>query len=125
MRYYFGYMAFQIGKPDVVNGSLVTPLSPTAPDIINWGPVGDFLLAGDSVRNLPGNPYDRHQLYNYLAYQAGPNNVHLRHNRRGNFLFADGHIASLARSDLVGRYGEFGTTYHSFVDDAIDETPPQ
>ncbi len=122
MRYYYGYMGYQINRLEVNNCSVETSLnSPPLPPVINWGPTHDFLIIGDSVLNFPGDAGDRFQRYFFVAYSPG-NDVHLRHLRRGNFLFADGRVAALGRSDLVGNYGEYGTGWQSFVDAAIDES---
>ena len=105
---------FSIGLPTVVDSTQKRDYgSPTA-----------FLYIGDTVLNYPGNLGNRHQRYYFRAWSVAvyADSVHLRHNQRGNFLFGDGHVESLAKSDLVGHYGAADGGY-AFVEDAIDESP--
>ena len=96
-----------------------------------WGPPSKFLIVGDTVLNLPGDAGDRHQRYFFDAGGAGgANSVHLRHNKRGNFLFADGHVESLSKVELLGGYGATdldapSAPYNPFVAGAIDESPAE
>ncbi|MBI4023404.1 MAG: DUF1559 domain-containing protein [Verrucomicrobia bacterium] len=90
----------------------------------DFGPPAGFLLLGDSVLNNWADPNEvRKQRYFFLAYNAGPpaNSVHLRHHGKGNFLFGDGHVAALARSDLVGKQGRTDGAY-AFIAESVDES---
>ena len=89
----------------------------------DYGPPSGFLFMADSILNYPGDPFDRFQRYWFRAYDvvSYADSVHLRHNRRGNFLFGDGHVTSLASNDLVGKYGALDGSY-AFIAAAIDET---
>ncbi|MBI4025380.1 MAG: DUF1559 domain-containing protein [Verrucomicrobia bacterium] len=92
---------------------------------VNWGPPSEFLLVADSVLVLP-DPCDRYQRYFFIPNVA-QDPVHLRHNKRGNFLFGDGHVLSLGKSDLLGKYGgtdSVGATIEAFTPGGIDENPP-
>lgn len=120
---YRNYEPFSIGKQEAWSSGYSELLGSST--TVNFGPPGSFLLAGDTVENLPGDPIHRFQKYVLVNYTGGDNLVHLRHFRRGNFLFADGHVASLSRAELVGKYGEWGTSNLAFVDAVIDESPPQ
>lgn len=93
---------------------------------VNLGPPSEFLMVGDSIFNLGGDPGDRFQRYFFLNDRADASNVHLRHSKRGNFLFGDGHVASLSKAQLSGKYGEWGSAVNwVFVDIAIDDSPSQ
>ncbi len=63
----------------------------------------EFLLLGDSK-----HPIRKEQWYNFCKEETDPEQakVHLRHNKTGNFLFADGHIKTLTIGDFDGvKYG--------------------
>lgn len=97
---------------------VVTPYAPAD----DWGSPSDFLMVGDTITNVVGANF-HFQWYTFYTW-TGPNSnaVHLRHNRRGNFLFGDGHVESLAATDLIGKYGSTPPGYE-FVPAAIDESP--
>ncbi|MBI4024204.1 MAG: hypothetical protein HY360_04430 [Verrucomicrobia bacterium] len=65
---------------------------------------------------------DRFQRYYFISTSAGQDTVHLRHNKRGNFLFADGHVSSLKKTDLINNYGDLVGGLNAFVDVNIDES---
>ena len=93
---------------------------------VDWGKTSSFLHMGDSVLNFPGNAADRYPRYYFPAVPSGSftNSVHLRHNnQRGNFLFGDGHVQSLSRTDLVGSYGN-SLGLDKFDNGAIDTSRP-
>lgn len=84
----------------------------------DYGPASNFVLLADSIDD---NPVDAaaylRQRYFYIPKTAGYlDNVHLRHHKRGNFLFGDGHVGSLGKADLIGNYG--------YLDAAINESDP-
>lgn len=87
-----------------------------------WGAPSEFIIMGDSVLRWPSST-DGFQDY-VLTVWAGANMAHLRHNRRGNFLFGDGHVTSMAKSDLVGKYGNTDGL-RGFTDLGIDELPAE
>ncbi|MBI4024201.1 MAG: prepilin-type N-terminal cleavage/methylation domain-containing protein [Verrucomicrobia bacterium] len=89
----------------------------------DFGPPSGFLYIGDTVLNFPGNEGDRRQVY-YFEPVGGSSYhvVHLRHNKRGNFLFGDGHVSSLKKTDLVNNYGDLVGGNNAFVDVNIDES---
>ncbi|MCC7518544.1 MAG: prepilin-type N-terminal cleavage/methylation domain-containing protein [Verrucomicrobiae bacterium] len=110
--------AFTIARASVI--TLDPPLLGTR----DFGPPDGFLYIGDSVMNHPGAPsLDRRQRYYFRPYSAGAyaDAVHLRHNRRGNFLFGDGHVASLSKQDLVGKYGDLSGN-NAFIAEVVDES---
>ena len=95
-----------------------------ASDGANWGPPVNFLFVADSVANIPSVPsVHRKQYYNFYPYHDGERLVHLRHSGVGNFLFADGHVKSLGKSDLLGKYGDANGTWN-FQEIDIDEQVP-
>ena len=106
--------AFSIGLPVVIDDAQKR----------DYGPPTAFLYIGDTILNYPDNRGNRHQRYYFRAWSVVvyADSVHLRHNQRGNFLFADGHVESLAKSDLVGNYGAADGSF-AFIEDAIDVSP--
>lgn len=106
--------SFSIGLPTVVDNARQK----------DYGPPTTFLYIGDTILNYPGNAGNRHQRYYFVPWSVTPyaDSVHLRHNQRGNFLFGDGHVESLAKPDLVGNYGAADGTL-AFVEGAIDDSP--
>ncbi len=115
MRWFFFLEAgneYRIGGNDV-----------TTPYNYDFGPPSKFLMIGDSVLNYPGDGGNRKQRYYFRADTTGlyADSVHLRHRKQGNFLFGDGHVETLRRSDLVGHYGAIDGSF-AFIDAAIDET---
>jgi prepilin-type N-terminal cleavage/methylation domain-containing protein/prepilin-type processing-associated H-X9-DG protein len=107
------YASFSIGQTRVLN-------SVSGEDFRD---AAGFLFIGDTVANAPLLPaYDRRQAVYFRGdFNFGVECVHLRHNRRGNFLFGDGHVESLSKSQLVGKFGTVSGTY-SFDAAQIDET---
>ena len=102
---------YSIGRSTVknTNGSL------------DFGPPADFLFMGDSILNQPASPAHRMQQYYFYPVDPNQDRVHLRHSKRGNFLFGDGHVTALNRSDLVGKYGSTIAT-DRFLDGNIDDS---
>jgi prepilin-type N-terminal cleavage/methylation domain-containing protein/prepilin-type processing-associated H-X9-DG protein len=97
----YHHAGFSIGKETVIHTHPLTGY--------DYGPPARFLFIGDTVGIIPGQIQDRHQSYYFrpdtVATIAGVECVHLRHNGRGNFLFGDGHVESLGKSQLLGKYG--------------------
>jgi prepilin-type N-terminal cleavage/methylation domain-containing protein/prepilin-type processing-associated H-X9-DG protein len=93
---------------------------------LDFGSPMRFLFVADSILNHI-NPSIAAHLQQRYYFRAGDivvysDAVHLRHNGRGNFMFGDGHVESLAKEDLVGNYGAFDGT-DAFVAGAIYEGP--
>lgn len=108
------YVGFCIGNTTVSDQSMLPSGALCGSSPTNWGNPSGFLFIGDSV-------YNNWQRYFFTPW-ASANQVHLRHNRRGNFLFGDGHVESLARGALAGNYGPIGYTFEA---GAINESPAQ
>lgn len=53
----------------------------------------------DTKRNLPSNA--DHEMQYYLYGRDANDRRHLRHSRKGNFWFADGHVSSMHAADLM------------------------
>ena len=88
----------------------------------DYGGASDFLYIGDSIRANSDDEYRQRYYFNPDTVTTF-DKVHLRHNKRGNFLFGDGHVVSLGRAGLVGKYGLANGTY-PFCNEAIDESDP-
>ena len=93
---------------------------------LDFGSPSQFLFIADSILNHWANPGDAGHLYQRYYFRAGniavySDSVHLRHNGTGNFLFGDGHVESLRKDQLVGRYGAVNGT-DAFVEDAVYES---
>jgi prepilin-type processing-associated H-X9-DG protein/prepilin-type N-terminal cleavage/methylation domain-containing protein len=91
----------------------------------DFGPPSSFLYIGDTVFNTL-NIWNRCQGWYFIAYVysaplAGLETVHLRHNGKGNFLFGDGHVTSLSKSELVGHFGTMSGGY-AFENAQVDVT---
>ena len=71
-----------------------------------------FLLIGDSKHNT--GQFQAHE----FGCNTNDSHIHLRHNGIGNFLFADGHVKSLAKEQIVGKYAP---PWGGFPDDKIEE----
>ena len=59
-------------------------------------------LFADSICTYTGNPYERFPWYNYYDMSIQPQKIHLRHNRKADFLFVDGHVSSAGEAELKG-----------------------
>ncbi|MBI4028417.1 MAG: DUF1559 domain-containing protein [Verrucomicrobia bacterium] len=119
MRYHF-YNGFSIGTATVKNNGVYW--SGTNPQL-DWGTLSEFLLMGDSIMYWIGDSRDQMQSYVFYADLVG-RPAHLRHARKGNFLFGDGHVQSLAKTDLMGKHGSSDGA-NAFTADGIDESPPR
>ena len=80
----------------------------------NWGPPSCFLFVGDSIQTS-----GCHQYYFFYQDVSSLYSVHVRHSGVGNFLFADNHVKSLGKSDLVGKYGDVNGN-HSFIEEQVE-----
>ncbi len=88
----------------------------------DFGDPSGFLVAGDSGGRA-GSWFEHSQNYYFEPAGAFPGSdpVSLRHNHRGNFLFGDGHVESLNRDRLAGKYGDPSGNY-AFYDYEIVES---
>lgn len=92
----------------------------------DYGPPATFLHMGDSrFRNPSVTSFEGWQSWYLLGFYPGSRTpYHLRHNKRGNYLFGDGHVSALARMELVGNYGLVDGTF-TILPDAVDESGPK
>lgn len=121
--YAYGMRLQDAGPPwtlfRIAGGSVVNPQGNR-----DFGPPSEFLYLGDTILNYPGNAGDRSQRYYFVpsSIVVYSDSVHLRHHRRGNFLFGDGHVASLSKQNLTGNYGDRSGGNNAFIAGAIDES---
>jgi prepilin-type processing-associated H-X9-DG protein len=119
------YASFFLGG-GTVNARLMDTGGASAGDAgVNWGNPSSFLFIGDAVFS-PTFGGDGWQRYFFVPTPAGANQAHLRHNQRGNFLFGDGHVQSLAKTAMINKFGGIdngGSVLYAFEADAIDESP--
>jgi len=111
-----GFYAYTIGSPNVRDGGGT-----------NFGPPAGFLFLGDTHFVIPTlSPWDGWQSWYFTGWVLYPNaaSIHLRHLKRGNFLFGDGHVESLSKTQLVGNYGNKVDTGDNMIAPCIDETDP-
>jgi prepilin-type processing-associated H-X9-DG protein len=110
---------------DVGNQYRITANDVATPYGDSFGPPPGFIFLSDSVLDLTyGVGYDGPRQRYYTRPHlpgAGSGALHLRHHRRGNFLFGDGHVEPLKKADLVGQHGTTTGTY-TFSDLMIDES---
>lgn len=103
-------------------------VGPLAYPVRQWSPPVEFLFMGDTVwDDVTKIPFGQYRIQNYtFNTTAGiPGDrvaVHLRHARHGNFLFGDGHVESLIKQQLLGRYGSPDGSVFGFTSNAIDES---
>ena len=123
----YGWQPFDLGGATVQNSGFSQYYEDRGYDpnseVVDFGPAGQFLMIGDTVQNIPPDAGWRLQRYFFVTAGNG-SDLHLRHLDRGNFLFGDGHVASLEKSDLVGNYGIYGSTDQAIAEDAVDVSPP-
>lgn len=107
MKRHPGWPAFQIANdPVVIQG-----------ESDSYGSPATFLFIGDTISNDAVSGPTLQKAY-FNAHEVGTAPVHLRHHDRGNFLFGDGHVVSLAEGDLLGNYGtQIG--YFKFITGSI------
>jgi len=82
-------------------------------DVYKANTPSTYDLFADSIITYPGCPAERFQFYSYYTCSIQPQKIHLRHNRRANFLFVDGHVASGNKQELQtwGHWGYPNATY--------------
>ena len=93
--------------------------------LLDFGPAAGFVFIADTTLLFPGDAGDFMQRYYFVPYYVYPyesDAVHLRHNKRGNILFGDGHVVSLGKKDLVGKFGATNGS-NAFIDPAVLERP--
>lgn len=92
----------------------------------DYGPPATFLHMGDSrFLNPTITTWNGWQSWSLVGFYPGSRTLyHLRHNKRGNYLFGDGHVSALGRVELVGNYGLVNGTY-TILPDAVDESGPK
>src|SRR5438876_488467 len=90
----------------------------------NMGPPATFLMMGDTVYAQKGSDEDRKQFYFFIPDFDNYYRMHVRHNKRSNFLFGDGHVEGISKTRLVGNYPSI-TPSNSIVAGAVDDLPPQ
>jgi prepilin-type processing-associated H-X9-DG protein/prepilin-type N-terminal cleavage/methylation domain-containing protein len=88
------------------------------------GSPATFLMIGDSVISEPGGGEDRDQFYFFIPDSPTIYKMHIRHNHRGNYLFGDGHVETLGKIQLIGKYPSI-TPSNAIDPGAIDDLPPQ
>ena len=74
------------------------------------------------------SPWDGWQSWYFVGWFFAPTKgawIHLRHLEKGNFLFGEGHVESLAKSQLVGNYGNAVNSSDDLIAEAIDVSPPR
>lgn len=100
-----------------------TVLDPSGAD---YGSPAGFLLMGDSHYVNPSiSQWNGWQSFYFSGWWYNPvsrASIHLRHGRRGNFLFGDGHISSLGKTELVGNYGTINGVSGKIVPECVDES---
>lgn len=67
----------------------------------DYGSASKFMILGDSVYTGASAFEANKQSYYFLTRSPDSHAIHLRHNNRGNFLFADGHIESMSADSLT------------------------
>ena len=93
---------------------------------MTYASAATFLMGGDSVIDFgPGDPQNFYQFYFFLpdTDSTGLFRAHVRHDRRGNFFFPDGHVQKLSKKQMVGNYGTVDGQ-GAFLPGAINERPP-
>jgi len=92
MSYTYGMRAF--------GGDAVSSI--TAPSIRD--------IFADTILIDPGIPGDQYQAYHYwIGGTVTPQKMHLRHARRGNFWFFDGHVSAMSPENLRSLGGSHAT----------------
>lgn len=94
----------------------------------DYGPPAGFLLLGDTHYVNPAiSQWNGWQSFYFSGWWYNPvsrGSIHLRHLRRGNFLFGDGHVASLSKSHLVGNYGTVNGMGGAIIPECVAESGP-
>jgi len=95
---------------------------------MDFGSPAGFLFMGDTHFVAPTiSPWDGWQSWYFIGWRFFPlkrTSIHLRHLTRGNFLFGEGHVESLAKTQLVGNYGNAENRSDDLIAECIDESDP-
>ena len=95
---------------------------------MDFGAPAGFLFMGDShFVNPTVTAFNGWQSWYFVGWFFDPTKgarIHLRHLERGNFLFGEGHVESLAKAQLVGNYGNAENSYDNLIADSIDVSDP-
>ena len=95
---------------------------------MDFGPPAGFLFMGDTHFYAPSiSPWDGWQSWYFVGWYFNPlkrASIHLRHLTRGNFLFGEGHVESLGKTQLVGHYGNAENGYDDLIADCVDVSDP-
>lgn len=112
-----GWFLYKITGPSVLDAN------PVASD---YGHPAGFLFLGDTHYVNPAVPqFNGWQSFYFSGWWYNPvsrASIHLRHGRRGNFLFGDGHVSSLGKTDLVGNYGTVNGMGGVIIPECVDES---
>ncbi len=122
------YQSFFVGGDRVRAQLMDTSGTPVGDAGLNWGNPSSFLFVGDAICRYAGYYFTGWQWYAFVPSASPGVMAHLRHNGHGNFLFGDGPVQSLKKSDLVGHYGATdngGSVWAAFDDASIDTSPAQ
>ncbi len=122
------YQSFFVGGDQVRAQLMDTTGAAVGDSGLSWGSPSSFLFVGDAICRYAGYYFTGWQWYAFAPSASPGVMAHLRHNGRGNFLFGDGHVQSLKKSDLIGNYGATdngGSVWSAFDDASIDTSPAQ
>ncbi len=67
----------------------------------DYGELSKFMIMGDSVYTGSAPIEGNKQCYYFTTTSSDSHAIHLRHNKHGNFLFADGHVEAMNRDSLT------------------------
>ena len=101
---YHSHASYSIGRPNVVIGE-AAGYANDAYYGHSFGNPSSFLFIADSVFDSPGSTDHGQQGVIWQFTGASGYKIHLKHGKKANCLFADGHVAGKARGDLIGFYG--------------------
>lgn len=68
----------------------------------DYGEPSKFMIMGDSVYTGSASVEGNKQCYYFTTATSDSHAIHLRHNKHGNFLFADGHVEAMNLDSLTG-----------------------
>jgi prepilin-type N-terminal cleavage/methylation domain-containing protein len=95
---------------------------------IDFGSPASFLFIGDTHFHNPTiSVWHGWQSWYFVGWSFNPVKaalIHLRHLERGNFLFGEGHVESLAKTQLAGNYGNAENTADNLIAPAIEVSDP-
>jgi prepilin-type processing-associated H-X9-DG protein len=67
----------------------------------DYGQPSQFMIMGDSVYTGSSSVEGNKQCYYFITATKDSHAIHLRHNKHGNFLFADGHVEAMNLDSLT------------------------